>query len=86
MFNNARKFKQAIFFLLFLQLLIWTIMSLAGCGGSKNIPPDSILNRGEVTLTWEEVTGAATYNVYFSKSPSVRVFNSYRISVRIQGA
>jgi fibronectin type 3 domain-containing protein len=80
MFNNARKFKQAIFFLLFLQLLIWTIMSLAGCGGSKNIPPDSILNRGEVTLTWEEVTGAATYNVYLSKSPSVKVFNSYRIS------
>ncbi|MBU0768661.1 MAG: fibronectin type III domain-containing protein [Proteobacteria bacterium] len=80
MFNVARKFKQALFFLLFLQLWIWTIMSLAGCGGSENIPPDSILTSGEVTLTWEEVTGAATYNVYFSKSPSVTVFNSYRIS------
>jgi uncharacterized protein len=77
MFNDVRKFKQASFFL---QLLIWTIMSLAGCGGSKNIPPASILNRGEVTLTWEEVTGAKTYNVYFSKTPSVNVFNSYRIS------
>jgi len=77
MYNNERKYKQALFFL---QLLIWTIMSLAGCGGSKNIPPDSILNRGEVTLTWEEVTGANTYNVYFSKTPSVNVFNSYRIS------
>ena len=80
MFNHARKFKQALFFLLFHQLLIWTIMSLAGCGGSENIPPDSILTRGEVTLTWEEVTGATTYNVYLSKSPSVTVFNSYRIS------
>jgi fibronectin type 3 domain-containing protein len=80
MFNDARKFKQALNFLLFLQLLIWTIMSLAGCGGSKNIPPASILTSGEVTLTWEEVADAATYNVYFSKSPSVRVFNSYRIS------
>ena len=80
MFNDARKFKQALNFLLFLQLLIWTIMSLTGCGGSKNIPPASILTSGEVTLTWEEVAGAPTYNVYFSKSPSVRVFNSYRIS------
>jgi len=55
-------------------------MSLAGCGGSENIPPDSVLTSGEVTLTWKEVTGATTYNVYLSKSPSVTVFNSYRIS------
>jgi len=55
-------------------------MSLAGCGGSEKIHPASIHTSGEVTLTWEEVTGVATYNVYFSKSPSVRVFNSYRIS------
>jgi fibronectin type 3 domain-containing protein len=77
MYTNERKYKHALFFL---QFLIWTIMSLAGCGGSKNIPPASILNRGEVTLTWEEVTGENTYNVYFSKTPSVTVFNSYRIS------
>jgi hypothetical protein len=80
MFNDARRFKQALFFLLFFQLLIWTIMSLAGCGGSENIPPASIVNKGELTLTWKEVAGAITYNVYFSKSPNVTVFNSYRIS------
>jgi len=80
MFNDTRKFKQALFILLFLQLLIWTIIALAGCGGSENIPPASIVNKNELTLTWKEVTGAATYNVYFSKSPSVTVFNSYRIS------
>ena len=79
MFNDTRKFKQALFFLLFLQLLILTIISLAGCGGSENIPPASIVNKGELTLTWKEFPGAATYNVYFSKSPSVKVFNSYRI-------
>ena len=55
-------------------------MSLAGCGGSENIPPASIVNKGELTLTWKEVAGATTYNVYFSKSPNVTVFNSYRIS------
>ena len=78
--NDLRKIKKALFFPLFFQLLVWTIMSLAGCGGSENITPDSILTRGEVTLTWEEVTGAANYNVYLSKSPSVTVLNSYRIS------
>jgi fibronectin type 3 domain-containing protein len=80
MFNDPRKFKQALFFLLSLQLLAWTIMSLAGCGGSENIPPASILTSGEVKLTWEDVSGEAVYNVYISKSPSVTVFNSYRFS------
>lgn len=80
MFNVPRKFKQALFFLLSLQLLVWTIMSLAGCGGSENIPPASILTSGDVKLTWEDVSGKAVYNVYISKSPSVTVFNSYRFS------
>jgi len=51
MFNDTRKFKQALFFLLFLQFLVWTIISLAGCGGSENIPPASIVNKNELTLT-----------------------------------
>ena len=80
MFNDPRKFKQELFFLLFLQLLVWTVMSLAGFGGSENIPPASILTGGEVKLTWEDVSGEAVYNVYLSTSPSVTVFNSYRIS------
>jgi fibronectin type 3 domain-containing protein len=79
MFSDPRKFKPALFFLLFLQLLVWTIMSLVGCGGSKNIPSASILTSGEVTLTWKNVTDAAAYNVYLSKSPGITVSNSYRI-------
>jgi fibronectin type 3 domain-containing protein len=80
MFNDPRKFKQVLFFLLFLQLLVWTIMSLAGCGGSKNFPSASILTSGQITLTWEDVTDATAYNLYLSKSSNVTVFNSYRIS------
>ncbi|MBW2721963.1 MAG: fibronectin type III domain-containing protein, partial [Deltaproteobacteria bacterium] len=34
----------------------------------------------KVTLTWEDVPGAATYNVYLSRSPGVPVLNSYKIS------
>jgi hypothetical protein len=55
-------------------------MSLAGCGGSENIPPVNILTSGRVTLTWEDVPGAAAYNVYLLTSPGVTVLNSYKIS------
>jgi fibronectin type 3 domain-containing protein len=80
MFNAPRKFKQAFFFLIFFQLLLWPIMYLSGCGGSKNIPPASILTSGKLTLTWEDVTGATAYNVYLSTSPNITVLITYKIS------
>ncbi len=80
MCNKLRKFKQASFFFLFLQFSVWAIISLAGCGGSENIPPASILTSGRVTLTWEDVAGAAAYNVYLSTSSGVTALNSYQIS------
>jgi lysophospholipase L1-like esterase len=80
MLNDPRKFKQALFLLLFLQLSVCTITSLTGCGGSENILSPSILTSGRVTLTWEDVPGAAAYNVYLSTSPGVTDLNSYKIS------
>jgi len=80
MMGNLRKFKQALFFLLFLHLPFWAIMSLTGCGRSENIPPASILASGEVTLMWEDVPGAAAYNVYLSTSPGVTVLTGYKIA------
>ncbi len=79
MFNNPRKLRQAIFLLL-LQLSFWMIIFLAGCGGSVNIPSGGILTSSEVTLMWEDVPGAAAYNVYLSMAPGVTVLNSYKIS------
>ncbi len=80
MFKDLRKFKKALFFLIFLPLPVWIIISLAGCGGSENFPPASVLVSGEVTLMWKDVDGSVVYNVYTSKSPGVTVFNSYKIS------
>ena len=80
MLGEPRKFKQTLFFLLFLQLSVWTMMSLAGCGGRENILPAGILTSGEVTLMWENVPGAAAYNVYLSNSPGISFLNSYKIS------
>jgi fibronectin type 3 domain-containing protein len=77
---TLRKLKPALFFFLFLHLPVWAIMSLSGCGGSENILPAAILTSGEVTLMWDNVPGAAAYNVYLSTSPGVTVLNSYKIA------
>jgi fibronectin type 3 domain-containing protein len=79
MFNFPRKFRQQLIFLLSLPLLVWTMTSLAGCGGNKNIPPSSILRSSKVTLMWKDVAGAVAYNVYLSTSPDVTVLNSFKI-------
>jgi fibronectin type 3 domain-containing protein len=61
-------------------LTAWTILSLTGCGASENIPPASILSSGRITLSWDEVPGAASYNVYLATSPGVTTLNSYKFS------
>jgi fibronectin type 3 domain-containing protein len=80
MFKDLRKFKKAFFFIIFLPLPVWIIISLAGCGGGDNFPPASVLVSGEVTLMWKDVDSSVVYNVYTSKSPGVTVYNSYKIS------
>ena len=52
---------------------LWAIGLLSGCSG--NIPPASDLVSGNVTLSWDEVPGAISYNVYGSTSPGVTQFS-----------
>jgi len=59
---------------------LWMIIALAGCGGSENIPPASILASGRVTLSWNPVPGAASYTVYLGTTPGITALNSYKIS------
>jgi len=47
-----------------------SIASMIGCA-STNIAPASKLHEGKVTLSWDDVPGAVSYNVYFSRSPGV---------------
>jgi lysophospholipase L1-like esterase len=56
------------------------ICLLAGCGGSGNIPVASVLSSGRITLSWNDVPGAASYEIYMSTSPGVTTLNSYKIS------
>jgi lysophospholipase L1-like esterase len=48
---------------------LWATVLLSGCGG--NIPSASEVVSGAVMLTWNEVPGAISYNVYGSTSPNV---------------
>ena len=66
--------------LLFLYLFVSAMLSLAGCGGSGNIPVASVLTSGRVTLSWDDVPGAASYEIYLSTSPGVTTLNSYKIA------
>ena len=66
--------------LIIFYIFIGATMLLAGCGGSENIPPASVLSSGRVTLSWDQVPGAASYNVYFATSPGVTALNSFKIS------
>jgi acyl-CoA thioesterase-1 len=64
--------------LLVIYLFTWVLLLLAGCGG--DIPVASVLTSGRITLSWDEVPGAASYEIYMATSPGVTTLNSYRIS------
>jgi len=80
MFNDLQKFKQILFFLLFLQLMYWTITSIAGCSKSENTHTTSALTIGKVTLTWQDVPNSTSYNIYYSDKPGVTKKNGIKIS------
>jgi outer membrane protein OmpA-like peptidoglycan-associated protein len=55
-------------------------MSLSGCHQtSKNIIPANALKSGNVTLLWNEIPGAISYNVYVSKSPGITKLSGSKI-------
>ena len=56
---------------------IWAIAFLSGCNG--NIPPASDIVSSKVTLSWNEVPGAISYNIYASTSPSVTKLSGSKI-------
>jgi hypothetical protein len=64
--------------IVFLLWFLWGIFLLAGCGGG-DIPIATTNLSGKVTLSWNNVPGAKSYNVYLSRSPGVTKYNSHKI-------
>ena len=68
-----KKYNLAIIVYFYFLWFFLAIITFSGC--SENIPPASNLVSGEVTLSWNEVPDAISYNVYGSTSPGVTKFN-----------
>ncbi len=80
MMMRFKKIRKTLNVLLVFYLFIWTLLLLAGCGGYGNIPAASVLSSGRITLSWNDIPGAASYDIYMSTSPGVTTLNSYKIS------
>ena len=65
--------------IIFVLFCLLAINYLIGCNLNNNTPTDSVSSNDRVKLSWDEVPGATSYNVYFSTSPNVNKFNSSRI-------
>lgn len=57
----------------------WVVVTWLGCGQNRNITPANVILSGKVTLSWNDVPGAASYNVYLSRSPGVTRLSGYKI-------
>jgi outer membrane protein OmpA-like peptidoglycan-associated protein len=79
MFTVAKIYHRTVFVILFCLCSLWLIMSLSGCNQSaKNFFSDNALINGDVTLLWNEIPYATSYNVYVSKSPGVTKLSGYK--------
>ena len=71
--------------LLAVPVAIAVALILSGCGGYGHIPlaseqsAEGNIETVQVTLRWNSVPGAASYNIYWSKFPGVTRHNSYKI-------
>jgi len=61
----------------FLVGLMW-MASFVGCTGT-NVIPASKIDNGKVNISWNNFPGAISYNIYFSITPGVTPWNSYKI-------
>ena len=77
---RIQKARTSLNALIIFYIFVWGTVFLTGCGRNQNIPSASVLSSGRVTLSWNDVPGAASYNVYFATSPGVTPLNSFKIS------
>ena len=59
---------------------MFCMASFVGCTDTNNIIPASKIASGKVTLSWNNLPGAISYNVYFDRTAGLTKLSSYRIS------
>ena len=64
----------------FLIFILASMSTAAGCSWkNENTSPSGIFSNGQVTLSWKNVPGAKSYNIYMSTTPGVTKLNSNKI-------
>jgi hypothetical protein len=77
MLMDDKTYHPATIIIFYYLMSLWAIISLFGCSG--NIPTASKVESGKVTLAWNEVPGAISYNLYVSTSPGVNKLRGFKI-------
>jgi fibronectin type 3 domain-containing protein len=77
MLMDNKIYNLAIIVIFYCLWSLWAIISLSGCSG--NVRPASSLVGGKVTLSWNEIPGAISYNIYASTSPRVTKLSGFKI-------
>ena len=76
----------AIFSFILLLIWVWVLISPIGCSWKNdNMNTESISPNGKVTLSWDEVHGATSYNAYLFVQPNLILQNklmAYSIGMR----
>ena len=81
MFIGNKIYHFAVIVIFYCLWSLWVIMSLSGCNQTtKNIPSASTRMSGKVTLFWNEIPDATSYNVYVSETPGVTRLSGSKIS------
>jgi len=78
MFMGNKRNHLAIIIIFYSIWSLCAIISLSGCSGT--IPSASTPKSCKVTLLWNEIPGAISYNVYVSKTPGVTRLSGSKIS------
>ena len=74
-------FHSAIIFSFYSLMALWALISLTGCNQTTaDISPASTLISGSVTLLWNEVPDASSYNIYVSRTPGVTKLTGFKIA------
>lgn len=68
-------------------LLVLLIAGCGGGGGGSSAPPAptgaaAVAGDEEVTVSWDNVTGATSYNIYYSTTPGVTIANGSKLAGR----
>ena len=77
--KDVKPYKLSIEFLCMLVIAV-AMICLISCSGTKHIPTASMAESGEVEISWNEVPGALSYNIYMSTAPGVNKLSGYRIA------